>query len=264
MRTRANPANILIVDDDEVLGGVLSRVLMAKDRTITQASSSAQALELVEQNPPQLALLDFDLPDSNGLNLALKLRSRHADLPLIMITARPVVEMQYPDIAQLFTRVMTKPPDLQDLRQSVETALGNGGAPVNKVKGAAKPRRVPFSLGKMLRATIAIVVAIAVLGFVAVAAGVVPLPWQRAVAGKQASPPVRTTGASVDLVNGQPHTLAVPEDVRKALGIRKGNTEMIAVAKKPTQTRPLVMPGSTALDTTRLSRHRARFLDVRS
>jgi cobalt-zinc-cadmium efflux system membrane fusion protein len=60
-------------------------------------------------------------------------------------------------------------------------------------------------------------------------------------------------------VEGQPHTLSVPDNVRRALGIRKGTTELIAPAKEPTRTRPLVMPGSTALDPTRLMRIRARF-----
>ncbi len=51
----------------------------------------------------------------------------------------------------------------------------------------------------------------------------------------------------------------MPEDVRKSLGIRKGNVDQIAVAEKPTRTRPLVMPGSTALDPARLIRVRVRF-----
>ena len=51
----------------------------------------------------------------------------------------------------------------------------------------------------------------------------------------------------------------MPEDVRKSLGIRKGNVDQIAVAERPSRTRPLVMPGSTALDPARLIRVRVRF-----
>jgi cobalt-zinc-cadmium efflux system membrane fusion protein len=63
----------------------------------------------------------------------------------------------------------------------------------------------------------------------------------------------------VQLVEGQPHTLVVPEQVRAGLGIRKGGQDRIAVAKAPTSTRPLTLFGSTALDPTRLVRVRARF-----
>jgi cobalt-zinc-cadmium efflux system membrane fusion protein len=57
----------------------------------------------------------------------------------------------------------------------------------------------------------------------------------------------------------QPHTLLVPDDVRIALGIRKGNVEKIKGVSKPTRTPPLVLPGSTALDPALLLRMRARF-----
>ena len=64
----------------------------------------------------------------------------------------------------------------------------------------------------------------------------------------------------IELVKGQPHTVYVPEDVRKALGIEKDHIDQIAVAKKPTRTQPLTMPGSTSLDPTRTFRIRARFV----
>ena len=91
----------------------------------------------------------------------------------------------------------------------------------------------------------------------AVAFGAVKLPWTTPVAEK-ADPPAKEALA-VELVAGKPNSLLVPEEVRKSLGIRKGNVDQIAVAEKPTRTRPLVMPGSTALDPARLIRVRVRF-----
>jgi len=67
----------------------------------------------------------------------------------------------------------------------------------------------------------------------------------------------------VSLVKGKPHTLEVPEDVRRVLGIRKGDKELLAVARAPEVMRPLVMTGSTALNPTRLARIRARFAPAR-
>ncbi len=55
------------------------------------------------------------------------------------------------------------------------------------------------------------------------------------------------------------HILQIPDEVRAALGIRKGGKEDIEIVKVPTKTRPLMMYGSTALDPTRLMRIRARF-----
>src|SRR5262249_48823390 len=51
----------------------------------------------------------------------------------------------------------------------------------------------------------------------------------------------------------------VPEDVRAVLGIRKGNQDLVAVARAPTTMRPLILPGSTMLDPARTARVRAHF-----
>jgi cobalt-zinc-cadmium efflux system membrane fusion protein len=69
--------------------------------------------------------------------------------------------------------------------------------------------------------------------------------------------------SEVTLVAGQPHTLEVPEEVCATLGIHKGGHDSVAVARKPTTMRPLVLPGSTALDPTRLARIRVRFAPAR-
>jgi cobalt-zinc-cadmium efflux system membrane fusion protein len=69
--------------------------------------------------------------------------------------------------------------------------------------------------------------------------------------------------AGVSLVDGKPHTIEVPEGVRITLGMLKGKQQVVAVAKVPTEMRPLVFPGSTALDPIRLARIRARFAPAR-
>jgi len=71
------------------------------------------------------------------------------------------------------------------------------------------------------------------------------------------------TAPSVSLVPGRAHTLKVPDEVCDSLGIRKGDLDSVAVAKPPLMMRPLVLPGSTALDPTRLARIRARFAPAR-
>ena len=74
----------------------------------------------------------------------------------------------------------------------------------------------------------------------------------------KAEPPAKPALA-VELVADKPNSLLVPEDVRKSLGIYKAGADQIAVAELPTRKRPLVMPGSTALDPARLIRVRVRF-----
>jgi cobalt-zinc-cadmium efflux system membrane fusion protein len=68
---------------------------------------------------------------------------------------------------------------------------------------------------------------------------------------------------SVSLVSGQAHTLEVPEEVATTLGIRKGQRDSVAVALPPTDPKPLVLPGSTDFNPSRLARIRARFAPAR-
>lgn len=110
---------ILVVDDDEVLGRVLRRVLVRQGYQVCLAASATQALELAREHRPQLALLDLCLPDGDGLQLAAKLRAGHADLVLILMTAYPLRLRDHPQLAQEFTQVLTKPLDLAELRQVI-------------------------------------------------------------------------------------------------------------------------------------------------
>ncbi len=72
-----------------------------------------------------------------------------------------------------------------------------------------------------------------------------------------------SSAARIALVPGEAHTVNVPEEVCAAIGIRKGERDLVEVAKPPTMMKPLVLPGSTALDPSRLARIRARFAPAR-
>jgi cobalt-zinc-cadmium efflux system membrane fusion protein len=85
----------------------------------------------------------------------------------------------------------------------------------------------------------------------------VPIPGFHHAAEEMKIKPPPSLG--VGLVEGARHTLAVPLDVRTTLGIRSKGKDQVEIVRVPTETRPLVLYGSTALDPTRLMRIRARF-----
>jgi two-component system response regulator PilR (NtrC family) len=116
---------ILVVDDDEVLGQVLKRVLIRQGYLVDYAAGVAEALELARdlESAPQLALLDLCLPDGDGGELAVKLQAHWPDLPLILITAYPLRLRAAPGLSERFTAVLTKPLSLSVLRQAIQTAL---------------------------------------------------------------------------------------------------------------------------------------------
>jgi cobalt-zinc-cadmium efflux system membrane fusion protein len=276
MQSAGPRPTILVVDDDEVLLGVLKRVLAHAGYDVLTAATVDEAL----QQPigkPQLALLDLSLPDGNAVDLARALHARRPGLPLILMTAYPNQVHEKPEAAGEFVRMLTKPMNLEELRQILSAALVQGGeaapvpapaaepvvtAPAADPAPVPLPARAPTSRLRNIGSGAALVLVLLVLvGFLAFVAGV-PLP------GLASAPEEKTVAAApalgVEWLPEEPHTLRVPQDVRVALGIRKGQEERIAVAedpraKKPPRTRPLVLSGSTALDPTRLMRLRARF-----
>jgi cobalt-zinc-cadmium efflux system membrane fusion protein len=286
MRLRESPATILAVDDDDVLLQVLSRVLTRAGHTVTSAADVAQALESARRHPPDLALLDLALPDGDGLELGRQLRSNRPDLPLILLTAYPQRLQENPDLAQPFARVLTKPTDLDELRDAVSKALvekpmplpstpsgtvvhepatGSGAAFQEPHRSytapaAAEPAHSRSTLSWIMSAAGVIAVVVVLVLFLAFVAEVPILT--RAFGGTQedqVEPEKKPGLPAVEFVRGKQHTLLLPLEVRDSLGIRRAGVDVTATAKPPTQSRPLVMPGSTMIDPARIMRIRVRY-----
>jgi cobalt-zinc-cadmium efflux system membrane fusion protein len=95
---------------------------------------------------------------------------------------------------------------------------------------------------------------ILIAGVVVTAVAIYGTRGLSALASAREKQPLPRPRLAVELAEDLPHTLIVPERVRKALGIEES-----AIARAPKQARPLVMPGSTALDPGRVMRVRTRF-----
>jgi len=90
MPTTAPPNSkryILIVDDDLLLLEFLGEVLRHAGYETAQASSAEQALELIGQREPDLALLDIHMPGMSGLDLAKQLHSQ-TSVPFMFLSGR--------------------------------------------------------------------------------------------------------------------------------------------------------------------------------
>ncbi len=85
---RAN-ASILVVDDDEANRDILSRQLQRLGFDVSMAKNGPEALRLLERRPFDIALVDFMMPDMDGLDVleAIKYNPVTCDIPVIMISA---------------------------------------------------------------------------------------------------------------------------------------------------------------------------------
>jgi len=114
------PRTILIVEDDEVLGQVLARVLTCDGRIALHVRTVTEALEQMQAGRPQLVLVDAGLRDGKGLKLAETIRSTEAGLPVILLTTHRLEKSDLPSRGE---RLVTKSIDLPELRRTIDAAL---------------------------------------------------------------------------------------------------------------------------------------------
>jgi DNA-binding response OmpR family regulator len=80
-------ASLLLVEDDEAIGGSLARALSAHGATVNWARDGREALRSAGTTT-DLVLLDLGLPDVDGVDVCRELRQRYPALVILVVTAR--------------------------------------------------------------------------------------------------------------------------------------------------------------------------------
>ncbi len=83
-----NKNKIILLEDDETLGYLLTEYLKMNEFEIFWAKNGAECLKLLDQNTFDLAILDVMLPDIDGFAMAQKINAVYPDLPFLFLTAR--------------------------------------------------------------------------------------------------------------------------------------------------------------------------------
>ena len=125
----AEPALILLVEDDFMLRGSLAAVLQQEGYKVECAANALDALQRLERQPkPSLILLDIMLPYMDGLEFRAVQRASPdiADIPVIVITAvgvRPDIAAEL-DLRQSFFKPLERPRLLDAIRRHCTPRTG--------------------------------------------------------------------------------------------------------------------------------------------
>ena len=79
---------LLLVEDDDSLGYVLSEYLKMKNFSISWVKNGKDALSILSQQPFDLCILDVMMPDMDGFKLAEKIKQNNITIPFLFLTAR--------------------------------------------------------------------------------------------------------------------------------------------------------------------------------
>ncbi|MGA1998970.1 MAG: sigma-54 dependent transcriptional regulator [Terriglobales bacterium] len=133
---------ILIVDDEASIRESLQTLLELEGFTVETAATGEEGLARMAEQPMDLVLLDFALPDRNGLEILRDIRDRDPELGVIMITAYGTVENAVAAMQAGATNFIQKPWDNEKLVADVRAVVGRRRAEEENIqlKRALKQR----------------------------------------------------------------------------------------------------------------------------
>lgn len=149
MSTASTPMRVLIVDDDDALRGLLARELARSGYRIGQAVDGARCLASVEEDEPDVVLLDLMLPDGSGIDVLRRLRAEHPAVEVVVLTAHGTIDTALAAMKLGAYDYLRKPCHLQELELTLDRAherrrLGEQNA---RLKEALSGERGPDLIG---------------------------------------------------------------------------------------------------------------------
>jgi len=112
---------ILLADDDAAVSEMLGRVLESEQYDVVAAKTGRTAAMKFLADPPDLVLLDLNMPDTDGWEAFEMMNIAHPLVPIIVITAKP---QQYEHAAELgVDGLMEKPLNLPLLLAAIADFL---------------------------------------------------------------------------------------------------------------------------------------------
>jgi len=116
-------AHVLLVEDHLPLRLSLSASLRQAGHRVTAVASAEEAEQVVDADPPQLVVLDWNLPGRSGLELLASWVNRDRDLPVILLTARDSVNDRVRGLRAGAGDYVVKPFATEELLARVEVQL---------------------------------------------------------------------------------------------------------------------------------------------
>lgn len=145
-------ARVLFVDDELMLRTVVTRVLARRGVEVVSVADAVTAVERLRDEPFDLLLTDFQMPDMDGFALLAHVRQHHPDLPAIMMTGHASVQHAVQAMSDGAVDYLPKPfatdaladRVLAQVRRRREAAPAQGASPAR----TAAPARRPSGSGK--------------------------------------------------------------------------------------------------------------------
>ncbi len=117
------PERLLVVDDEAAVRLPLEIFFAGKGYDVVTAETCAQAIDLFRSSGPDLVLLDYALPDGDGLELLRGMKAHDASVPVLLLTAHGSIDLAVHAVKDGAENFLTKPVELPALLVMIERLL---------------------------------------------------------------------------------------------------------------------------------------------
>ncbi|MDH3463642.1 MAG: response regulator, partial [Acidimicrobiia bacterium] len=114
---------ILVVDDEPSIRHVLNSLFEMRGCDVRVAASAEEALAVLAEWEPEVALFDIVLPGKNGIALLGEVKQSHPDIEVLMMTSKASAETAVKSLRLGASDYVNKPFDLQEVWATVERAV---------------------------------------------------------------------------------------------------------------------------------------------
>ena len=116
-------ARILVVDDDENIRKVLTKILEDEGYTVESVGTAKEAIEITKRKFYNLALIDIRLPDMEGVKLLTKIRDTTPKMRKIIITGYPTLRNAIEAVNKGADAYIVKPFDMDKALNVIKEQL---------------------------------------------------------------------------------------------------------------------------------------------
>ncbi|HOW69094.1 MAG TPA: response regulator [Phycisphaerae bacterium] len=119
---------ILLVDDSRTIRNIQKNVLAQLGfKDVVEAADGVEALKMIGESKPDMALVDWNMPNMDGITLVRKIRETDKQMPLIMVTTEAEKRRVIEAIQAGVNNYVVKPFTAETLGEKINATLAKAG-----------------------------------------------------------------------------------------------------------------------------------------